>query len=362
LPQIERIINGRDPKSGLLREIYCNDIQDGDCKYNLVSNGMAWAGLRDFSAVLREMGQGDDRMEREAKSLRQAILAAVAKSENRSVIPPFVPNAFFGAEKPYDALTASKMGSYWALVIPYTLESHVLDAAPEKATWIMEYLQQHGGLAMGMIRFNQKSGLFANQRGLDDLYSLGYADALLRHDQVDRALVTFYGKLAQGLTRDTFIGGEASGLDPLDKHGRGMYLPPNSAGNGTFLWILRNLLVQDWNADGDGKPDTLRLLFATPRRWLADGAAIRLTGLPTGFGKVSLEVHSRLSQGEVLADVALPSLRAKKVLLRARLPEGWKAVSATVDGTTRPVDDEGVVDLSESRGKVRVRFEVRRIR
>ena len=362
LPQIERIIKGRDPKTGLLNECYCNDIQKGDYNYNLVSNGMAWAGLRDFAAVLREMGQGDERIEREAKSLRQAILAAVAKSENRSVVPPFVPNAFSGAEKPCDMLTASKLGSYWCLVIPYALESHVLDPAPEKATWIMEYLQQHGGLAMGMIRFHQKSGLFANERGVDDLYSLGYADELLRHDQVDRALVTFYGKLAQGLTRDTFIGGEASGLDPLDKHGRGMYLPPNSAGNGAFLWILRNLVVQDWDADDDGKPDTLRLLFATPRRWLADGAAIRLAGLPTDFGKVSLEVHSRLSQGEVLADVALPSLQPKKVLLRARLPEGWKAVSATIDGTTRPVDDQGVVDLSESRGKVTVRFEVQQIK
>ena len=320
--QVERILHGRDPKSGLLREFYCNDIQSGD--YNLVSNGMAWAGLRDFAAVLREMGHADARIEREAQALRQAILAAVAHSENRAAVPPFVPNALFGGEQPYQTLTASKLGSYWCLVIPYALESHVLNAAPQKAAWILEYLQQHGGLALGMIRFHQETGLFANQRGVDDLYSLGYVDELLRRDQADRALVTFYGKLAQGLTRDTFIGGEASGLEPLDEHGRGMYLPPNSAGNGLLLWILRNLLVQDPDSDDDGRPDTLRLLFATPRGWLEQGKVIKLRHAPTAFGEVSLEVRSRLAQGEIEVRAVLPPRPPRRILLRARCPPAGK--------------------------------------
>lgn len=356
--QAERILQGRDPKSGLLREFYCNDIQSGD--YNLVSNGMAWAGLRDFAAVLREMGQGDQRMEREAQALRQAILAAVARSENHAIVPPFVPNAFFGAEQPYEMLTASKLGSYWCLVMPYALESHVLDAAPGKAAWILDYLQRHGGLALGMIRFHQKSGLFANQRGVDDLYSLGYADELLRRDQADRALVTFYGKLAQGLTRDTFIGGEASGLDPLDEHGRGLYLPPNSAGNGLFLCILRNLLVQDRDTDHDGQPDTLRLLFATPRPWLEQGKVITLQHAPTAFGEVSLEVRSRLEQGTIDVRAVLPPRPARRILLRARVPPGWEATAASVGQRRLPVDTDGTMDLSGQTGEIAVSFHVRR--
>jgi hypothetical protein len=245
-------------------------------------------------------------------------------------------------------------------VIPYALESHVLDPAPEKAAWILDYLQQHGGLAMGMIRFHQKSGLFANQRGVDDLYSLGYADELLRRDRVDRALVSFYGKLAQGLTRDTFIGGEASGLEPLDQHGRGLYLPPNSAGNGLFLWILRNLLVQDWDADDDGKPDTLRLLFATPRPWMDQGKVIKLHRAPTAFGEVSLEVHSRLEQGEIVVRAVLPPRPAKRILLRARVPAGWEATAASLGNRSLPVDGNGTVDLSGQKGESMISFRVRK--
>ena len=167
----------------------------------------------------------------------------------------------------------------------------------------------------------------------------------------------FYGKLAQGFTRDTFVGGEGTSLDPLDKYGRPMYLPPCTAGNAFFLWTLRHLMVQDWDTDDDGAPDTLRLLYAVPRRWLRDGAAIKFHEAPTAFGKLSLETESKLSQGELLVRIALPPHRPKKTLLRARVPEGWKAVSATVGDTPLSVDPGGVVDLSEQAGRITVRFQ-----
>src|SRR5204862_6814739 len=34
---------------------------------------------------------------------------------------------------------------------------------------------------------------------------------------------------------------------------------------------LRYLLVQDYDLDDDGRPETLRLRFAAPRPWLEDG-------------------------------------------------------------------------------------------
>ena len=80
---------------------------------------------------------------------------------------------------------------------------------------------------------------------INDLYGTRYVLTLLRRDEADRALVSFYGKLAQGMTRDTFIGCEGSGMNPVDEFGRQMYLPPNSAGNANFLQQLRYLLVQD---------------------------------------------------------------------------------------------------------------------
>ncbi|MCL4191037.1 MAG: hypothetical protein KJZ87_04785 [Thermoguttaceae bacterium] len=360
-PEVDDVVAACKTPNGLLpKENYCGDIATKICSLN--SNVNCWRGLRDLGAVLDDMGQADRALEEHARQHRRAILDAVAKSEDRSTDPPFIPVALFGAEKPYATLTASKMGAYWNLMSNYLLRSGVFATQPEKARWIARYVQEHGGLCMGMLRFDQHSGLFANVRGVDDLYTLGYVLYLLETDQAERALVTFYGKLAQGFTRDTFIGAEGTGLEPLDKHGRPMYLPPNSASNALFLWTLRNLLVQDWDADDDGKPDTLRLLFATPRTWLRDGNTIRLEGAPTAFGPVGLRVTSRLKQGEVLAEVTMPPRRAQKALLRIRVPDGWRVVAARMENVALPVDPTGAVDLTGQLGRVgpsRIRFETR---
>src|SRR5207248_2511980 len=140
----------------------------------------------------------------------------------------------------------------------------------------------------------------------NDLYGMRYALTLLQRDEPDQALVCFYGKLAIGMTPGTFIGGEGSCLRPLDEFGRQMYLPPNSAANANFLQQLRYLLIQDFDQNDVGRPDTLRLAFATPRSWLQDGKTIRVTNAPTAFGPVSFTIHSDLSHNTVTAEVTLP--------------------------------------------------------
>ena len=106
---------------------------------------------------------------------------------------------------------------------------------------------------------------------MNPLYGTRYTLDTLRRDDPERALVSFYGMLAQGLTRNTFIGGEGCTLVPVDAGGRFFYCPPNSAASAHVLSMLRYMLVQDWDLDDDGKPETLRLAFATPKRWLEDG-------------------------------------------------------------------------------------------
>jgi len=356
-PLVESIVAGREPGSGLLpKEHYCGDIATP--VYSLNSNANCWRALRDMAAMLAELGEPSAELESIAKQYRAAILDAVAKSESLEIDPPFIPIALFGAEQPYETLTASMLGAYWILMSNYLLRSGVFDAQPEKADWIARYLEQRGGLSMGMLRFDQHSGLFANEKGVDDLYTLGYMLHLAKRDRPDRLLVTFYGKLAQGLTRDTFIGAEGTSLVPLDEHGRPMYLPPNAASNALWLWTLRYLAVQDFDLDDDGRPDTLRLLAATPPRWLRDGAAIRFQQMPTAFGPVSIHVESRLSRGEVLADLTLPPRAPKQTLLRIRLPGGWKATGATLGEDQLAVAADGTVDLTGRNGACRLHVQV----
>lgn len=356
-PLLDSIVTGRNKENGLLpKENYCGDIATP--VHSLNSNANCWRALRDMTVILAELGEPSAALESTAREYRQAVFEAVAKSESHDVDPPFIPVALFGAERPYDALTASMPGTYWILLSNYLLRSGIFDAQPQKADWIAEYLQRHGGLSMGMMRIHQHSGLFANENGLDDLYTLGYMLYLARCDRPDPLLVTFYGKLAQGLTRDTFIGAEGTGLIPLDRHGRSMYLPPNASGNALWLWTLRYLAVQDFDLNDDGRPEVLRLLPAVPRAWLRDGASVRLQDMPTAFGPVSVNVRSRLNQGEVLADLVLPPRVPDKTLLRLRLPDGWKPGQATAGANRLPLANDGTIDLAGLRGKCRIRLAV----
>jgi hypothetical protein len=357
---VDILTRERDAATGLLpREHYCGDQQEE--VFSLNSNANAWRGLRDLAVVLRQIGDGEEAgpISDTADALRKATLAAVAKSERLDVRPPFIPVALFGEEKPFDALTATRGGTYYNLLLPYVIGSEIFGSGSERETWMLHYLEEHGGLCMGMLRIHQHSGLFANEDGLDDLYSLRYDDALLRRDEPERAIVSFYGKLAQGMTRGTFLSAEGTGLRPLDEHGRPMYLPPTCSGDGLFLWLLRSMLVQDY-VDNEGEPETLRLLFATPRRWLEDGKEIRIEHAPTAFGEVSVSVKSRLKKGEVLAEIEPPARnRPEKMLLRIRLPDGWEIVSAKSGSRFLNVDDKGTVDISTLHGKSTLRFKVR---
>jgi len=356
-PEVERIVNDREEDTGLFpREQYCGDIHT--LVYALKSNTNSCRGLKDFAAVLDEIGEKDEARELMVvtEGFREAIAAAVKKSERHDVSPPFIPNALFGEEEPCDKLTDTKLGSYWDLIAPYILESGVLGA--EREQWMIEYLQQHGGICMGMIRCRPNGQFWVQKSNVNDLYGRRYTHMLLKNDDVERALVSFYGKLAQGFTRDTFIGAEGSCLVPADEFGRQMYLPPNSASNAYYLWMLRYLLVQDWDMDGDGRPDTLRLMFATPKRWLEDGKSIVIEGAPTAFGRVSISMESALDQGRIIAEVSMPERLPKVSLLRCRVPEGWTITSAIFDGQEVDVDDSGTVDISTTSGGGKILFKV----
>ena len=347
LKELNVIINGRKTDNGMFpREKYCGDIDT--MVFSLNSNANAWRALRDMSVILK-----DDEIATQAAEYRKIILDAIDHATRRDVKPPFVPIALSGEENPHEPIWASTIGSYWNLMIEYVLGSEICAADSQTTTDILHYLQQKGGLCMGMLRARATPGNYWMSGGrINDLYGTRYALTLLRRDEPDRALVSFYGKLAQGMTRDTFIGCEGSGLNPVDSFGRQMYLPPNSAANSNYLQQLRYLLIQDYDTDDDGQPDTLRLCFATPRAWLADGKSIKVTNAPTEFGPVSFTIESHLSQGNVKIDIDLPTRNPPTTtLLRLRLPDGAK-IANVKDGQT--------LDISSLHGHIAMDVKVRK--
>ena len=359
-PSVELILTSREAESGLLpKDNYAGDIHTQ--VYSLNSNANCWRGLHDLAAVLDELGSKDEanRLRAQAATYRKAILEAVDRSERRDSKPPFIPIALLADEVAHDPLTATRFGSYYDLICPYIIGSEVFGQGSEREDWLLGYLQNHGGIAMGMIRSEPHQGQFNGEPGVNPLYGLRYQLALLRRDEREKALVGFYGQLAQGMTRGTYIGGEGSRFRHGDANGRSFYLPPNSTSNAAWLVALRYLLIQDWDLDEDGKPDTLRLMFGVPRRWLADGGQVRIENAPTAFGRVSFHAESKLNEGYVEIHVFPPPRPAKTTLLRAPLPAGWQAESVELDGNAARLIGSDTVDLSGKPNPVAVRFRVK---
>src|SRR5205823_2433085 len=93
-------------------------------------------------------------------NLRKATLISVEKSIFTNTMPPFIPVALFGYEKPYEQITDSKLGSYWNEMTSYILCSDLFGLGSERETQLLNYQYEHGGMAMGMVRFHQHSGLY----------------------------------------------------------------------------------------------------------------------------------------------------------------------------------------------------------
>jgi hypothetical protein len=359
--EAERLVNNRTGQGGLFpKEQYCGDIHTF-C-YSLNANSKAWRAIRDLGATLAAAGEEADakRYSDVAAEFKKPILAAIEKSVSRETSPPFVPVALFGDEPVHDPILHSRIGSYWNIIIGYTMASGIFPPGSEAETWIPRYQEQHGGLCMGMLRSGGgQFNFWTSDARINPLYGTRYALDTLRRDDPERALVSLYGMLAQGFTRNTFVCGEGCNLTPVDDGGRMFYCPPNSAANAHFLSMLRYALVQDWDLDDDGKPETLRLMFATPKRWLEDGRRITVERAPTAFGPVSVKLESKLGQGEVAGEVDLPQRNVPKtILLRARVPDGWKIVSARAGETKIAPDEQGTMDLSSFKGRLPIKFAV----
>ncbi len=351
------IVTNRKTENGLLpKDRYAGDINRN--VYSLSSNASCWRGLRDMAVVLADLGETERaaKLAAVAKEYKAAILAAVAKSERHETDPPFIPIPLLAGAKPIDPITATKLGSYYCLMAPYVLGSDIF-AGTKRETWMIDYLRHHGGLAMGMIRSHSHEGQFAGEPGNNVLYGLRYMLTILRRDDRDHALAGFYGQLAQGMTRETFIGGEGSKFFHGDARGRSFYLPPNSAANAMFLETLRYLMIQDWQ-DEAGRPHELRLLYGVPGRWLDNGKSIKFEKAPTLFGPMSVRTESRLSQGEVLVSIDAPPRAPGKWTLRLPLPPGWHVKSAAIGDQPALLGTTGVVDLTGKTGSIQMRFAV----
>jgi hypothetical protein len=344
--------NGR----GLLRrERYSSDIPDS--VHGLHSQAVAWQGL---SAIARVWAETDHRSAAEAArrtasrleaGLRRAVPASQRRLSDRSL---FIPVQLGDGVQPYGALTASRLGSYWNLVMPYALASGLFRPGSAQASGVLAYMLNHGSRLLGLVR----AGAYALYRdpvfptsGTDQVYGINVARFLADNDKPDQLVLSLYGHLAAGMTEGTFVSGEAATVAPLaGAYYRAMYLPPNGASNAAFLATLRMMLVHE-RSDREGDSLGLELAFATPRAWLRPGRRILVRNAPTSFGPVSFMLEAGGSS--VHASVTVPERAPPRTLkLRLRLPRDRRITSVTLDGRPFTAFDRATetLDLSGRRG------------
>ena len=341
---------------GLLhRERYSSDIPDS--VHGLHSQAVAWQGLKAIARVWAETehrsaaetaGRTAARLE---AGLRRAVRAAQKRLPDGSL---FIPVQLGDGVQPYEALTASRLGSYWNLVIPYALASGLFRPGSTQASGVLSYMLNHGSRLLGLVR----AGAYALYRdpvfptsGTDQVYGINVARFLADNNKPDQLVLSLYGHLGAGMTEGTFVSGEAASVTPLGgSYYRSMYLPPNGASNAAFLTTLRMMLVHE-RTDSKGDPVGLELAFATPRTWLKPGRRLVVRGAPTRFGPVSFALDA--FESSVHARVTVPERGPpQRLKLRLRLPRGRHISSVTLGGRPFTSIDRttGTLDLSGRRG------------
>lgn len=220
---------------------------------------------------------------------------------------------------------------YYGLIASCMLESEFLPAADKRAGWVMGFMEEKGGLRLGLSEFGG---------GIDHAYTYGYWLDCLKLDRVKPVILGFYGSLAYGVSQETYSGVEVTKLFTGDNEPT----LPHLYSCTQQLRLLRMMLVRE---DGD----RLWIGQAVPRHWITDGQTIELREAATAFGPVSFSIRPHPGRGRTEIELTAPARRtAKAVLLRLREPSGRKIATVKVNG--RPVRSfsADTVELQSPRG------------
>ncbi len=337
-----------DPRGLLEPQRYCGD--QTYRSYTVFHQTVCWRGMRDLRIIWQQLGMdeavavcGDADIR-----LRQALQNAL--QEHTDVLPDgslFIPGRLYENVPVFDPITETRDGSYWNLVMPYAFSSGFWPYDSPTMDGVSRYIHQHGGTFLGMIRFNYYPVAIGTHRpgglpgysttGVDNVYMPGYIRFLADRDEVERLILSFYGALAHGMTRGTFIAGEGDtlGAHP-DYNSRSSYGSYCSANNTSKLLALRQMLVRESFDSETGLPTGLYVAHATPRQWLEAGQAIRIKDAPTALGPISCTITSHVDDGYVAVRVVPPTRSVPNPLrIRVRLPPPLKL--AGIEGVAKNI-------------------------
>lgn len=345
-------------------------------EYYTYQQAVAWRGWRDMLRILSDTGmEAPDSSALALERFHDSLSVAVERSSTwLEDGTRFVPSVLYDKNKQiHTPITSTVLGSYWNLCMPYAFDSGFFDYEGKEMGAILDFMHRHGGTLLGMLRFNFYGLPVGDHRiggipgyyapGVDNVYLISYIRALAKRGEVDRLILSFYGRLAHGQTPGTFCSGEGDniGLYPGTKE-RCSFGSWNSANNIVVLEALRYMLITDLYDQFTGRPETLRFAWATPRAWLEHGKKIAFENAPTLFGEASCRIESFVDDGHVEIALHIPDRTpASSVALKLRLPDGKRMTSVKIDGKKHVAFDpeREVIDLSGWTGDVRLSVKCR---
>jgi hypothetical protein len=292
-------------------------------------------GMEQTAAAFARIGWLDEarRLQEEAARYRQDILASMDRAVIRREGLPILP-----MEPDTHRLlksTGYRAGGYYGLVASCFLESQFLPPNDPRTFWITDFMERKRGLIVGSCEF---------AGGIDHAYTYGYLLTQLRRDQVRKVILGFYSMLAYGMSRGTYSGVECTAI----KTGENALTLPHLYSCTQQLRLLRLMLLRE-------EGDDLRLAYAIPRSWLADGQRVAVRRAPTAFGPVSFEIASHVDAGRITVRIQPPTRKTPRaVRVRLRHPAGARIVRVTVRGRPWKAWSGDVIDLGPLRSPVEV--------
>lgn len=305
---------GQQPGSlglGLIKDKPYAD--EPEAAYSYHSDTYLALGLQESANAFREIGMTTDadRVQREADSYRQDILASMDRATiehgGMKMLPMFPETQALLKRADYTA------NGYYSLVASMVLETGILPAGDHQARLITDLLERKGGLFLGVCAWSI---------GIDHAYTYGYWLNCLQRGDVDRAILGFYTSLAYGMSRDTYSGVELTTI----RTGENTPALPHLYSGTQQLLLLRNMLVRE---DGE----TLILAQATPRKWLAPGEKIEVRNAPTLFGTVSYAIEATKDGKHVTIRLDPPTERMPDTIkIYLRHPQRLAVKSVAING------------------------------
>jgi hypothetical protein len=305
------------------------------------SDAWTFRGLDAVCRVLRAKGHKDTgRWERERddyrstfdSAFRKAIKETMRWTDSNGVAIPFVP---------YELNQKTPTGhAFYLDTGPMFLGvAGLLPPQDDTMTWAMKWLTEGpdaGKYNPDWSDLGDTPSLVFEMSSCEPAYSWNLPLRFLRNES-DRFLEGFYSLCAGAVSRRFLEGCETR--DGI------IGLPVTNAVIGNHL---RNMLVFD-----DEKSGSLELLRNAPRRWLLPGKAIRVRGAETYFGLLSYRVDT--TQDGTRVEIDCPERQPVNTLrLHLRLPDQRTVRSVTVNGKRLKPGRDGVVEVDQPTGKLKV--------